>query len=441
MASISTDANGRRRILFVAPNGNRSTIRLGQCGETRALNVKNHVEELVYAKRTSSSAKGSTADWVSGLSKQMRKILERAELVSPQARPAEQTTDICPTVQQWFERYIAGRKTAKPATIIKLNQIMKKVVSFFGPDLPLDKVNTGMAIDFMMDMKDKGMSEGSTRRLCGMAKQVFTRAVKSKIIAENPFEDEEIKCANFADRSRFHFVTQADAQAILEKCPDDEWKLIFALCRYGALRCPSEIHSLTWSDIKWDIGRFVVHSVKTERYEGKGTRIVPIFPELAPLFQKCFDDAEDGAQYVITKHRDSNRMLRKQYEKVLADAGIKPYAKLFVNLRASRAIELNETFPGHVVAEWLGHSEQVEQRHYLRATDDHYLKATQILTQIPTQQVDAPSGNTLPSQEIEKTKIALVSQFKGFPKHSKQFQTSKNNLMGVTGLGPVTSCL
>jgi hypothetical protein len=35
---------------------------------------------------------------------------------------------------------------------------------------------------------------------------------------------------------------------VLEACPNAEWRLIFALSRFGGLRCPSEHLVLTWAD-------------------------------------------------------------------------------------------------------------------------------------------------------------------------------------------------
>ena len=40
-----------------------------------------------------------------------------------------------------------------------------------------------------------------------------------------------------------------EAEKVLKACPDAQWKLLFALSRYGGLRCPSEHLALTWGDI------------------------------------------------------------------------------------------------------------------------------------------------------------------------------------------------
>jgi integrase len=69
---------------------------------------------------------------------------------------------------------------------------------------------------------------------------------------------------------------------VIDACPDAEWRLIFALSRFGGLRCPSEHLALTWPDVDWERDRFRVDSSKT------GLRWVPIFPELRPYLEKKF---------------------------------------------------------------------------------------------------------------------------------------------------------
>jgi hypothetical protein len=49
----------------------------------------------------------------------------------------------------------------------------------------------------------------------------------------------------------------------------------------------------------------------------------------------------------------------------------------WTNLRASRDTELRERFPSHVVNAWIGHCEQIAQKHYLRVTDEHFTEAAQ----------------------------------------------------------------
>jgi len=163
--------------------------------------------------------------------------------------------------------------------------------------------------------------------------------------------------------------------------------MIFALCRWGGLRCPSEVLALKWEDISWKERRFTVTSSKTEHH-GKGVRIVPLFPELAAVLSEGFElalesiDADGGAAGrrtvsgpVITRYRDSTQNLRTTFQKILKRAGLKPWPKLLQNLRSTRETELAETFPLHAVTAWLGNSQLVAAKHYLQLRDEHFQRA------------------------------------------------------------------
>ena len=133
----------------------------------------------------------------------------------------------------------------------------------------------------------------------------------------------------------------------------------------------------------------IVHSPKTEGYEGKETRIVPIFPELKAYLNEAWETEADKTEFVITRYRSDSQNLRTTLLKVIERAGLKPWPKLFQNLRASRQTELEETFPTHVVCKWMGNSPKVAQRHYLQVTDSHFEKAVQN----PVQQASAHPRN------------------------------------------------
>ena len=67
-------------------------------------------------------------------------------------------------------------------------------------------------------------------------------------------------------------------------------------------------------------------------------------------------------------------------QKIIRRAGLKPWPKLFHNLRASRQTELAQRFPEHVVCEWIGNSQVVAREHYLRVTDADFGKAAYLVT-------------------------------------------------------------
>ena len=119
-----------------------------------------------------------------------------------------------------------------------------------------------------------------------------------------------------------------------------------ALCRYGGLRCPSEVMGLTWADVDWEKRRFQVHARKTEHHADGGDRIVPLFPELYPYLLECFEQAAAGR-----RARDNagisrqNQNLRTQFERIIKRAGPDGMAAAVPQPRASRQTELEQDTP------------------------------------------------------------------------------------------------
>ena len=113
--------------------------------------------------------------------------------------------------------------------------------------------------------------------------------------------------------------------------------------------------------------------------------MIPLFPELRPILEECFELAPEGAVYVVDERMRAsaqgkagwrNTNLRTTFTKIVRRAGLTPWSRLFHNLRASRQTELAEQFPLHVVCGWIGNSEDIAKRHYLQTTDAHFRQAT-----------------------------------------------------------------
>lgn len=129
--------------------------------------------------------------------------------------------------------------------------------------------------------------------------------------------------------------------------------------------------ALRWADVDWERERITINSPKT------GNRIIPLFADLRPYVEEQFELAEPGTEYVINRYRDCSVNLRTQLERIIQRAGVAPWPKLFQNLRSTRETELCETYPVHVVCQWLGNSVPMAAKHYLQVTDSHFQQATQ----------------------------------------------------------------
>ena len=297
------------------------------------------------------------------------------------------------------------------------------------------------------ELRNQQLTGGSRRVVA--ARQMFRRAIKWKLISDNPFT--EIKAGTQTNKARQYFVPRETAQKVLDACPDSQWRLLFALSRYGGLRCPSEHLALKWSDVDWERSRIRVPSKKTEHHEGGDCRLMPIFPELRPYLLEVYQAREPGAEYVITRYRQDNANLRTQLMRIMARAGVKPWPKLFQNLRATRETELTEKFPIHVVCAWLGNSRLVAQKHYLQVTDAHFAQAAQQPASVgdPAAARAARNQAQQPAAEAQNASQSVETDSEGMDGSRGGFGTSRNNatpcenkglyLVGDTGLEPVTS--
>jgi integrase len=368
MATIGVDPNGRKRVLFFASDGKRKTVRLGAIPMRVAEGFKTKVETILGDIIIGRPHDAETAKWLRDLDPKMRARLVRAGLVTGTVR-------VDMSLGAFLEQHLAAM-AVKASTLTMYGHTRRCLESFFGKERVVRTIGPADGDRFRQWLRDEeGLSDATISKRIVVARQAFKRALKWKVADENPFA--EVKAGPQTNKARMFFVTREMADSVLDKCPDTQWKLLFALSRYGGLRCPSEHLALRWMDVDWDKGRLVVHSSKTEHHDGGDCRIIPLFPELRPLLEAAWAEAvEGGSPYVITKYRDTNSNLRTHLCRIIKRAGLAPWPKLFHNLRSSRQTELAEQYPIHVVCAWLGNSQAVAQAHYLQVHDLHFAHAT-----------------------------------------------------------------
>ena len=412
MASIVSDPNGRKRIQFVAADGTRPAIRLGKASMKQAEAFKVKVEQLASACITG-SMEDETARWLASLDDRMHGRLAGAGLVKPRdgGRAA---------LGAFIDHFIENCTAAKPNTLENMRQVRRWLVGHFGEIRDIRTVSPGEAEDWRAWMVKEGLGENTIRRHIGRARQLLKSAIRRGLVrGANPFDG--MAATVRSDKARQFFVTREMAQKVLDVCPDAQWKLLFALSRYGGLRCPSEHLALKWSDVDWERGRIRVPSPKTEHHEGKDCRMIPLFPELRPHLLEVFEQAEPGTEHVITRYRDSACNLRTHFCRIIRKAGLTPWPKPWHNLRSTRQTELAEKYPIHVVRAWLGNSRAVAQEHYLQLTDAHFAHAVQEppeqAAQNPAQQAAERAGTTSQAAPSDEQK-ALV-----FPGESEPCET------------------
>ncbi|NQV26959.1 MAG: site-specific integrase [Rhodopirellula sp.] len=387
MASLIQEKDGRRRIQFYDGNRKRRSIGLGSISERNAERIRDKVEQLVEHAVTGTPLDSDVSRWVASLDDRMHSKLAKAGLDDsrPGQQPASRADEsaIVQCLESFLNSYIEKRTDVKQGTRTFYGHTRRNLVDYFGADRALSEITEGDADDFRRYLIRELPSEATVNRRCGMAKTFFRAAVRHRLISSNPFKDLEASPKSNAARQRF--IDRETIDRIIECAPDAEWRLIIALARYGGLRIPSEALSLKWSDINFERERIRVTAPKTAHHDGRGTREIPMFPELVIPLRDAYEAAPDGEEYVISRHRpkaviDSSgnwryANLRTQFTKMIRLAGFEPWPKPFQNLRSTRETELAEDYPLHVVCAWIGNTERIAAKHYLQVTDDHFTSA------------------------------------------------------------------
>lgn len=404
MATL-TKRNGRYSVRFTNESEERRIIALKTRSERQATASLLKIEALLALRGAAPDAE--TAAWLAGLKEPFRQKLIGAGVI-PKPTPAAK-------LGEHLRNYFCKRSDVKDSTRLNWRHTQRCLLAYFGAERTLGSITPGDAQDWERWLStgaarehryghtsaDEGLAKNTARKRVSNAKQFFEDALARELIQRNPFAD--LSGSVGSNRNRDYFVTRDAAQKVLDACPDAQWRLLFALSRFGGLRCPSEHLALTWRDVDQPGGRLTVHSPKTEHHPEGAIRVIPIFPELRPYLEDCQALAPDGAVHVITRYRDANANLRTQLLRIIKRAGLAPWPKLFQNLRATRETELAAAFPMHVVCKWMGNSPKVAAKHYLQVTDDDYARAI-----APDQRaIFAPESQSQKVQEEEATPIEV----------------------------------
>ncbi len=393
MASLANDPGGTRRILVMV-DGQRKTVRLGKMPKKKAERALQHIEELASCRIDGSAPHDETARWVAGLADVIRQRLVKAGLASP--RQGVRSLTVGQLIKQYEAKKTPGYK---PGTIQVHDRAFASMREHLGADTPIADVTAGDAEDFRDSMLNTdGLAEATVRKRCAIASKLFRYAIKHRLIDRDPFDDGEVPRANVGT-NHHRFIKAETARLVMAKLPSAEWKALFAMSRWGGLRVGSEPRLLTWPDIDWERERIRVTSPKTERYAGRGTRTLPLFPELREALREWQELAPELEPLVFPMLvGKTDQWLRKTMFWAIKLAGVEAWPKLWHNLRATRQTELEQSFPTHVVCAWLGNSTATAKKHYLMVTDDHFAQASQKAAHNAAQLAAAASSGEL--QEV-----------------------------------------
>jgi integrase len=370
MASSSKDKRGRWRVEFFVPScPKRKTLRLGIVTQRVAEEIEGKIERIIASQKAGLTLDEATEAWVARLPEHLRQKLLALQVIGDSGRRVRSI------LSGFIDDYLAARTDLKPGTHSNLRAARIWLEDYFGAGREMESITKGEVQPFRAWLEKEGLAENTIRGICRKARQFFRSALHHRLIRENPFAGMKKLTDLASPDERKFYVTRSLAEQVLANCPTDQWRLIFALCRYGGLRCPTEILALKWSHVDWKKEQFTVTCIKTARYDGRGTRTVPLFPELRPFLEACFRAKSRDSEWVIARIRNPKTNLRTQMQRILKRAGIAPWPKLFQNLRSSRESELMKIHGVEVACAWIGNTPAVATKHYLQITDEDYLQA------------------------------------------------------------------
>lgn len=369
MARLRLENDRYRVDLYKPTDGKRTSVHLGRMGGREAERFLDKVELLITAVRTN-TPDHEALRWAGKLPDRLHGRLAAAGLVEPRLR---KTTPL--TLEELLKEY-SSTLAVKSSTRTRYEQAQARLKKHFGTRRRIDSIRTRDAEAWKVWLgASEGYAPATVSRDVGLARMIFRKAVRWGLLESNPFDD--VRAGSQRNPERLHYVGPPESARVLEACPDADWRCIVALSRYGGLRCPSEVLRLRWSDIDWDgvAGHLWVRSPKTEHHEGKAGRKLPLFPELRAVLLDAFAAADEGAEFVVARHRDSTANLRTHMNRIIERAGLEPWPRLFNALRASRATELAAEYPAAVCSAWLGHSAAIAEAHYHMVRDSDLERA------------------------------------------------------------------
>jgi len=392
MAALCSEKGKRGttyRVLLRTSDGRRCTVRLGRVSKKIAETARRMVESLEAANAAGHSLERETAEWVGRLRDDIHGRLVKVGLVA--AREAAQPVIV--TLGQHLQQYFASLGNQKPTTARNYARARKLLEQYFGKDRSLASISEGDADSYKRWLLDEYAPASASVDL-RRARQFLKAAVRRRLIAVNPFAD--VPCGPQTNDERIVYVPAEVVEKIIATCPDADWRMIFALPRFGGVRFPSEVEGLKWSDIDWGAARFTVHERKVEHHPGRGRRVVPIFEGLRPHLERAFRERPAGAVYVVPRARGGHN-LGTQAKRIIEGANVTPWPKLFVNMRGSCSDDLErDGFPEKAIDAWIGNSARMRRRHYHGVRPEDWAAATGNPAPIPAP--SAPkSGHQEPS--------------------------------------------
>lgn len=362
MASISTNkTSGTRRIIVQVGDRPRQAIGIGTMRMKTAVWLRDLCQDLADCAALGKSLDPELVGKVRKLSPDIHDQLARVGLVRGIIRGI--------SLAEVLSRFMATRKM-NAGTLKCYKKVVDNLNAHFTGNIA--EIAIAGAESFKAALQSKYAGATASRRIKA-CRTIWKWAIDNDLASSNPWND--VTAGSQTNSARKEYVP-AETIAGLIALADDEMKLVLSLSRFCGLRTPSEVIALKWEDIDLREGTMRISSVKTQHHgEGHAERYIPIFHQARTIIEKMHKGS--GA---VTAGMLSTNTLRKRLLDLCKRGGVKPWKKLWHNLRASCETDLMSEHDSHIVAKWMGHSMAIAEKHYLTVPPKELAKATRTTT-------------------------------------------------------------
>ena len=182
MASISTDAAGNRRILFMAKDGSRKAIRLGSMAMKQVEGFKSKVETILASKFAAVPLDAVSACWLRDIADDLHAKLAAVGLVAPRRLAAAADIDLA----SWLAHYRGHRADVARGTSTNYGIVADRLLAFFPSDRRLRAFAEGDADRWLVWLKQKYAGPTVSKSI-KVARQFWAQAIRDKLATINPF--------------------------------------------------------------------------------------------------------------------------------------------------------------------------------------------------------------------------------------------------------------
>jgi integrase len=352
MASV-IERQGKRLLQWRMPTTNRRHYAgLGNTQAKAAQLLASRLNEVLAELKHAGAVSPASAAWLRSSGKSLRARFVECGLLEAEL-----------SVSALCEQFESRRKR-KDATNVAYGHTIRNLQECYGANAPASSIN---AAKFRPYLEEQGLSPATCNRRVTIARSVF------KDITPNPFA--KVVGGGQRNSERTQYIP-GDIVEHIAAHADVELAAALMLARFAGLRVPSELVGLRDTDIHWDKDRFWTRSPKTEHHEGGAGRFVPLFPKIQQTMLGLVERSTTGKLFPGLVDV-SNVVLRRRMYRLLDRLNIKPWPRLFQNLRASWTTDTINQHGAARESKWGGHSPDIAMKHYHSVTDADFTAAAQ----------------------------------------------------------------